>query len=167
MREYKIEKLASGKKVIIYLINGEEESREHYANADGTIVSLIKEGYKLFIDKQNINEYKKSIFDKIDLISQNKIFDGFYFDGKVFSLSISAQINWSNLLFLPMQMFPITLSTKDDDIYLLTYSNVNSFYGAAVIGKNSPLQQGNTLKQQVKNLTTIEELDQFIIDNNL
>lgn len=130
-------------------------------------ITELREGYIKKLNKDDINEYKKSIIDKIDKISQNKIFEGFIFNNHKFSLSISAQINWNNLLFLPENMFPINLSTKDDDIYILTYQNVQSFYGAALNGKNQPLQEGNTLKQQLKSLNTREEINQFILDNNL
>lgn len=125
----------------------------------------IKQGYSCKINVDNIDSYKKYIIDLIDNRSQNKIFEGFLFDDKRFSLSLSAQINWSNLLFLPQGFFPINLSAKDDDIYVLTYSNVQSFYNAALNGKNTPLQEGNVLKQQVKSCTTKEELD--IIKNSL
>lgn len=45
MKEYKIELQDTGKKIIIYYHNGDEELREHYANKDGTIVGEIRQGY--------------------------------------------------------------------------------------------------------------------------
>lgn len=130
---------------------------------------FIRDGFSkiIVVDKNDIYEYKNYVIEKIDNISEIVISGGFSFDNKQFSLSHSAQINWSNLLWLPESMFPIQLSTKDDDVYSLSYSNVQSFYMAAVAGKNAPLQQGNVLKQQLKNLTTKEEIDQFVIDNDL
>jgi hypothetical protein len=148
---------------IYYYIDGIEETKEFHSK-DG-INGNIKEGYSLIVDENNINEYKKHIVDLIDTKSEEKIFEGFLFDGKRFSLSLSAQINWSNLLFLPESFFPVNLSTKDDDVYSLTYANVQLFYQAALNGKNSPLQEGNVLKQQVKAATTKEELD--LIKNSL
>lgn len=44
-REYKIELLDSGKKIITYYLNGEVELVEHYANKDGNIVGEIRQGY--------------------------------------------------------------------------------------------------------------------------
>jgi hypothetical protein len=148
---------------IYYYIDGVYENHEFHSK--NGINGNIKEGYSLIVDENNINEYKKHIVDLIDAKSEEKIFEGFSFDGKRFSLSLSAQINWSNLLFLPESFFPVNLSTKDDDVYSLIYANVQSFYQAALNGKNAPLQEGNVLKQQVKAATTKEELD--LIKNSL
>ena len=148
---------------IYYYIDGVYENHEFHSK--NGINGNIKEGYSLIVDENNINEYKKHIVDLIDAKSEEKILEGFLFDGKKFSLSLSAQINWSNLLFLPESFFPVNLSTKDDDVYSLTYANVQLFYQAALNGKNAPLQEGNVLKQQVKVAITKEELD--LIKNSL
>lgn len=113
----------------------------------------------------DFSSLKKKIIEIIDENTVLKINNGFSFANKNFSLSLSAQINWSNLLLLPGSFFPINLSTKNDDIYQLTYNNVQLFYSAALNGKNTPLQEGNILKQQVKNALTLQELQQII--NNL
>lgn len=148
---------------IYYYTNGELETKEFHSN-DG-INGIIRDGYSVITESLNLDSYKKNLIELIDEKSIKKINQGFRFDGKTFSLSLSAQINWSNLLFLPESFFPVNLSTKDDDIYVLTYSNVQLFYQAALSGKNTPLQEGNVLKQQVKVATTIQELD--LIKNNL
>jgi len=46
-KEYEIIDLESGKQGIIYYVNGEEETREHYANKDGVIEVDIRPGYTL------------------------------------------------------------------------------------------------------------------------
>lgn len=139
--------------------------KEFYGLSLNNPQTEIKIGYSPKISIDDVDSYKKHIIDLIDNHSQNKIFEGFIYDNKRFSLSLSAQINWSNLLFLPESFFPVNLSTKDDDVYSLTYVNVQDFYNAALNGKNTPLQEGNVLKQQVKNCTTKEELD--LIKNSL
>jgi len=50
MKQYKIELLESGKKIIIYYVNGVEDLREHYAGKDGVIVTEIRTGYIKHID---------------------------------------------------------------------------------------------------------------------
>lgn len=148
---------------IYYYINGEIENKEFHSY-DG-ISGIVREGYSIKTDNLSLELYKKNLIELIDNKSVEKINQGFQFGGKTFSLSLSAQINWSNLLFLPESFFPVNLSTKDDDIYVLTFANVQLFYQAALNGKNTPLQEGNVLKQQVKAATTKEELD--LIKNSL
>ena len=114
-------------------------------------------------DLTNIAEFKEYLFEKIDKISVHNIYNGFTFDNKPFSLSISAQINWSNLLLLPEGIFPITISCTDETTYLLTYANRINFYLTAVSAKNGALQAGTTLKQTVLAATTIEELEEILI----
>lgn len=102
---------------------------------------------------------KANLIRLIDDKSSSKIFEGFTFDKNIFSLSISAQINWSNLLNIPEQMFPINISTKDDGIYVLQFFNVKNFYYSALTAKNTALQYGNEAKILIKNATTIAELE--------
>ena len=45
MKTYKIEKTESGKYVVVYFINGKEETREHYAGKDGVQSTEIRIGY--------------------------------------------------------------------------------------------------------------------------
>lgn len=100
--------------------------------------------------------------DLIDLKTQELIFRGFTFAGFQWSLSITAQINWSNIPLLPEVMFPIEMYDINGDIYNLTFLNRLSFYGAAVATKNSHLKLGNELKGQVLLLTTIEDILNFV-----
>lgn len=116
------------------------------------------DGY--FID---ITELKKQLVSQIDAKSEAAIYNGFTFAGKNFSLSLSAQINWLGLSTLPQQAFPINLSTKNDDVYVLDFANRDNFYFTALNGKNAPLQAGNILKQQITDATTIEELNAIVI----
>ena len=146
-------------RLVCFLIDDVELNGVVYNNADEFISELIKGS------DFSLEPYKKEIINLIDTKSEEKIFGGFVFDNNRFSLSLSAQINWSNLLFLPESFFPVNLSTKDDDVYSLTYANVQLFYQAALNGKNAPLQEGNVLKQQVKLAITKEELD--LIKNSL
>lgn len=110
-------------------------------------------------DLTNIQDYKDYLNMLIDRKTEETIFSGFTFDGGLFSMSISAQINWSNLFFIPDDMWPITLSYKDDTgTYQLTLANRQNFYGSALLHKNNALQNGTILKNTINNALTLEEL---------
>jgi len=110
-------------------------------------------------DLTNIQDYKDYLYSEIDKKTEETIFSGFTFDGGLFSMSLSAQINWSNLFFIPDAMWPITVSHKDDTgTYQLTLANRANFYGSALLHKNNALQNGTTLKNTVKDAITIGEL---------
>jgi hypothetical protein len=111
-----------------------------------------------------LQELKDIRYYEIDVNTQQLIEKGFLFDGNTFSLSITAQINWSNLLNLQVQMFPLNVMDKYDNLYVLEYSNLHNFYYSALNGKNQYLQSGGVLKTQIKNAQTTEEVN-LIIDN--
>lgn len=108
--------------------------------------------------------YEAKIFmsNKIDSKTQELIFNGFNFDGHLWSLSITAQINWSNIPNLPETFFPLPMQDKNGNSYNLNYSDKMNFYLAAVIAKNTPIQSGNALKLQLNALETMDEVLNFI-----
>ena len=77
-------------------------------------------------------------------------------------MSISAQINLSNIFNIPDGLFPLPYSTKDEKLYSLALENRQNFYLTALNFKNTAIQEGTTLKQQVINSTTIEEIQNII-----
>lgn len=100
------------------------------------------------------------VIDRTDAKTAETIFEGFTYDGNLFSMSTSAQINWTNLFFIPDEMFPLNVSTKNDEtVYSLALANRQAFYGAALTHKNGALQAGNALKAAAKAATTIAELE--------
>jgi len=115
-------------------------------------------------DLTTVVGFKEYIYDKIDQKSTDEILNGFTFDGKIFSMSIVAQINWSNLLNIPEVMFPVNVSTRGNELYVLDYANVHNFYMTALGHKSQALQSGTLEKNQISFLTTIEEL-QTVLDN--
>ena len=115
-------------------------------------------------DLNDINNFKEYLYDEIDEKTTNNIFNGYTFAGHTFSMSISAQINLSNLFNIPEAAFPLPYSTKDNNVYMLSYANRQNFYLSALLYKNTTIQQGNALKLEVTNATTMEEL-QNILDN--
>lgn len=109
-------------------------------------------------DTRSLEELKIAVNLKVDEESQANIFKGFVFDSLTFSMSLTAQINWSNLNFIPQAMFPLTIMSKDDKEYSLSLANRPAFYGAALVHKNSCLQNGNAKKKQVNACEKIEDL---------
>lgn len=108
-----------------------------------------------------VSEYQQYLYEHIDDKTSADILSGFLFHNKRFSMSISAQINWSNILQVPDALFPIALSCDDEEIFMLELVDKQDFYNASLFGKYVALQEGNTLKQEVKAMTTIAELTAF------
>jgi hypothetical protein len=104
------------------------------------------------------SEFKAVLLEMVDEKTTNTIFNGFTFNNKIFSLSISAQINWSNLFNIPDSFFPLTLSCKDESTYSLSLENRQAFYLTAMGAKHTILMNGTNLKQQIISCSTIEEL---------
>ena len=112
-----------------------------------------------FPQSNELELFKESINELIDQRTVSNIFKGFNFDNNIFSMSLSAQINLSNLFNIPEEAFPLPYSTLDNDVYILQFADRQNFYLSALTFKNTTIQEGNSLKQQVKNATTIEELN--------
>ena len=115
------------------------------------------------IDIEKLKEFRK---DEIDNNTQNLIFNGFSYANKTWSLSLTAQINWSNLPSIPQSFFPLSLLSINGEVYQLPYAERMNFYLTAVGIKNSHLQSGSLLKVQIDTLTTIEDLINFT-DNRI
>ena len=98
----------------------------------------------------------------IDLKTGDLISEGFVFDSKTFSLSINAQINWSNIMNVPDNAFPLTIMTKDDQSYALSLANKQNFYLSALNGRLTQLGSGTSLKVQINALTTIADVETFV-----
>ena len=138
-----------------------------HSNASHIIYFETSEEYEIFKNEHFPKEednLKETIFSEIDIKTTEKIFEGFTFDGQVFSMNLSEQINLSNLFNIPEAAFPLPYSTKDNSVYSLSFANREAFYLAALVYKNTTIQEGNALKQQVKEAQTVEEL-QTILEN--
>ena len=149
MKTYKI--VSENNKNNIYYYSGEEIELKEFFNG------VIRDGYEKKID--TLDDYKTNLIESQDKKTESLILTGFIFDGNTFSLSINAQINWSNLLNIPQAMFPLKLSTKNDNIYVLNFNNVQNFYFTALGRKNECLQLGNEIKKRINESLTFNELD--------
>ena len=96
-----------------------------------------------------LQELKDLRYKEIDSTTGYLIAQGFTFGGYDFSLSETAQINWTNLNLLPDGVYPITISTNTEDIYILQLVDRDNFYLAAVSAKMTPLNTGSALKKLI------------------
>lgn len=97
-----------------------------------------------------LDELKEIRYTEIDMRTQEIIKGGFLFDGHIFSMSITAQINWSNFLNIPDVLFPLNVMDVSENVYICTLANRVDFYYAALNWKNEALQSGALLKGQIK-----------------
>lgn len=115
----------------------------------------------------SIYEIKERLISLVDQFTQSEITKGFVYNGRTFSMSTNAQINWSNLLSIPNSMFPIQIMDVNDEPFSLGLFEKEQFYYAYLNHKYSKLQQGNALKIQLKSLETEQELIDFEKNNLL
>lgn len=97
-----------------------------------------------------LDELKDIRYKEIDENTQYLISLGFPFDGHTFSMSLTAQINWSNFPNLPDALFPLTIIDINEGPYICALADKMNFYYAALNAKNIPLQTGGALKAQIK-----------------
>lgn len=111
-------------------------------------------------DLTNINEYKLYLIEVCDINTGNSILVGFTWNSIIFSMSDKAQINWSNILNVPDELFPLPIMSKDDNTtYQLQLIDKTAFYLNILNFKNTILQAGTVTKNSIKACTTIAELD--------
>lgn len=118
-------------------------------------MEYIKETY----DLTNVESYKRYLIEVLDKDTERTIAEGFSFDGIVFSLSIPAQMNISNIPNIPEAAFPFPYSGKEEEPYQLTYANAMNFYLTALNTVKTKRIANGAVKTQVKACTTIAELD--------
>ncbi|MCA9497098.1 MAG: DUF4376 domain-containing protein [Nanoarchaeota archaeon] len=120
-------------------------------------------------DLTDLNSFKDYLFNKIDAKTQSIIAQGFAFDGNTFSLSLAAQSNWTNIKtnkvdFAAAGLFPLQISTIDNNTYMLSEANVENFWSAGLVAVKGAYTSGADIKKLVFDATTIEELE--LIEDN-
>lgn len=103
---------------------------------------------------------------EIDTRTADLIAAGFVFDGHTFSLSASAQMNWTNLMISAALLpYPVAVSTADDGQYTLpTTGAVQAFYATGIGAVKAILDAGRVLKLAVGAATTKAAID-AVVDN--
>lgn len=112
-----------------------------------------------------LDELKAQRNGEIDQKTAALIAQGFLFDSKVFSLSIYAQSNWTNLKNLEeLLTWPVDVTTITDEEYSLSQANMPAFVGTAAATIQAHYDSGRALKLQINAASTKAEID-AIIDN--
>jgi len=111
-----------------------------------------------------LEELKDIRYAEIDMNTQQLISQGFQFAGHTFSMSLTAQINWSAFPNLPDALFPLTIIDITESPYICSLANKLNFYYTVLNGKNQWLQSGGVLKAQIKDCVD-EACVTAIIDN--
>ena len=113
-----------------------------------------------------LEELKNIRYIEIDMRTQELITAGFIFDGRTFSMSLTAQINWSNFPNLPDALFPLTIIDINEAPYTCSLANKMNFYYSALNAKNGPLQSGGVLKTTI-HACVDEACVQAVVDNRI
>ena len=115
-------------------------------------------------DSTGLVHFKELKIQKIDAKSEKLINDGFMFDNVRFSLSHNAQLNLIGLYHsrdATVMQYPISYNSKDDTIvYAISdAATLEAIYFTAFGAKKSILDAGTALKQQVRDATTVAEIN--------
>lgn len=113
-----------------------------------------------------LQELKDLRYQEIDSATSYLISQGFVFDGHTFSMSLTAQINWSNFPNLPDALFPLTVIDILEEPYICPLANKMPFYYTALNYKNQFLQSGGLLKAEIKACSD-EACVNAVIDNRI
>jgi hypothetical protein len=152
-----------------YIRNSSVFSFDHKLSNDDYILfqagNLNPDGHyeRQHVTHDPIPELKQEVIEKIDLFIQEEIAKGFEYNGKIYSMSTNAQLNWSNILNIPSAMFPVDIMSKNEELYSLPLSEKESFYNTCLGFKYATLKRGHALKEALKALSTEELVNSFII----
>ena len=132
---------------------------------DGSDHALNEAKWQLYVMPLELQIIMKCY--EIDIKTATIIFQGFYFNGELFSLSERAQANWnsvSNRYNRGRLSLPHEISKKDGDEYFLTPDNIDDFFDQAFKAGDTTVTSGRALRKQARQATTIDELNN-VIDN--
>lgn len=142
-----------------------------YWKVSNDVVVEMDQSEKDVVDSLYLQEAIKSRINEVDIKSIQIIERGFSFDGSVFSLSQNAQLNWNSLKTLitsgdigPDENIEISTKNSHNDAYILTPDKRTNFFGLAFITVKQVLNTGRSIRQQMKQATSIEELNNIIDD---
>ncbi len=115
----------------------------------------------------SLQEEKDKAYIKIDAKTEEIIARGFEFDGHTFSLSIPAQMNWSEMHSnKDLLIFPMSISTINSNQYSLVYDKIESFWAAGATVTQTRVQEGAAIKKLIHDSVSKSEVKD-IEDNRI
>jgi hypothetical protein len=110
-------------------------------------------------DNSTLEQYKTQRYQEIDAKTASLIYEGFYHNGKRFSLSQEAQFNWNSMVTMAqggVLSFPARVSTRfdADEYYIQDISELMLFVGTAFAQVEKFITTGRRLKIAIGNANT-------------
>lgn len=140
---------------------------------DITPGGLVRQGDELVVDRDkqasqvatSFSAAKVNRLQEIDDRTSALIQNGFTFDNNDFSLSIEAQINFSTWGTHASRLsYPFVVSTEDGTYSVADAATMVNLSKAALDAIKSSIDNGNTLKAQIRSAANQTALD-AIVDN--
>lgn len=137
-----------------------------YWKTSGDTVVEMSAGEKTAADATIYSDHsavmKEAIYQQIDQVTRDRIASGFTHMSSEFSLSETAQLNWTRLRLLQQLgdiSYPLEVSTKDDDTYMIDDSDeLDTFFGSMSSAIDTELTAGRDEKDTVQAMTTVAAL---------
>lgn len=121
-----------------------------YTKSDGTDVVEMNAGEKTAVDAAGLGALKIKRYAEIDANTSALIAVGFVFEGKTFSLSIPAQINWNTLKSNESDFsWPVEVTKLNNDSYSLLQNKLVSFWITGRDATVAHLDSGRALKKSI------------------
>jgi len=117
------------------------------------------------LDRSVLSELKQARNNEIDDKTGSLVGLGYTWATKQFSLSQNAQINIIGLDNVRTELtYPIIYNTiNDSDVHSISdATEIHNMYLTALATKKARLDSGTSLKTQIRNATTIEEVDAVV-----
>lgn len=165
---FRIKKLDDGRWVPDF--DGLETSAYFSDNDNGTPEEPIRESLFAAIDELFPGQYtlerdvayeRDEAFRRIDRRSDALIQEGFPFEGSVFSLTVEAQVRFTNMLMLADVLpYPLTINSLDDRsaVDLQSAAHTQAFCMTALGFVKSVVDSGSVQKNIVREMTDVNEM---------
>lgn len=143
----------------------DEEKADYIASVQAAYNAAAAE-IVTWYDNLQLPGLKDGRYQQIDAKTEEVISRGFTFGGTVLSLSMAAQTNIANAFIAKdLLTYPLrwnALNDEDEPISLANAAAVTAMYGTALAAKRAALDAGTALKDEVREATTVAELDAIV-----
>jgi len=124
----------------------------------------ILDGFVEDCEEGKLPNQKAKRIKEVDLKTRILISQGFEYSGKTFSMSVEAQINWTNLEMIKESLtYPMGASTIDDQEYIIPdATDMQNLYNTALARKKAILDGGRQLKLDINAAGNQAALDAIV-----